>query len=69
MGTDALASPFVRVSVEGVEDQKDPKNEKVVDEDLRKFNAWMSERLNGELLPIERSAIKTYLAWKLGRIV
>ena len=41
--------------------------ENLVDLDLDQFAAFMRTELGGDLLPIERSAIKTYLGWKLKR--
>lgn len=41
--------------------------ERVVDEDLMRFNDFFAEELkNGSLTGPERAVVKTYLGWKLG---
>jgi len=41
--------------------------ENLVDMDLDQFAKFMRTKMEGDLLPMERSVIKTYLAWKLKR--
>lgn len=46
----------------------DPKDaEKLVDTELDTYAEIHARVLDGPLLDLERRAIKTYLAWKLGR--
>jgi hypothetical protein len=41
--------------------------EAVVDQDIEAFADFYTRFLkNGSLIPFERAAIKTYIAWKLG---
>jgi hypothetical protein len=46
-----------------------PRLAKLLDEEVTHFNEWMQQNLGGQLIPLERTALKTYLYHKIvGRV-
>lgn len=46
-----------------------PRLAKILDEEVNSFNEWMQRELNGQLIPLERTILKTYLYQKIvGRV-
>ena len=52
----------------GTKTLKEANNEEIsagMDPELRAFQEWFHQKGNGPLIGVERSILKTYLAWKL----
>ncbi len=46
-----------------------PRLAKLLDEEADSFNEWMQRELGGQLIPLERTMLKTYLYHKIvGRV-
>jgi hypothetical protein len=46
-----------------------PKLAKLLDEEVNNFDEWMQRELGGQIIPIERTILKTYLYHKIvGRV-